>query len=77
MLEVTSINAAKTRLARLEKLRLIEVIPSERGSWGSSLNGYRLGTGEGTQVFQVVLETRERSIKSKRRSRGSPPGCGG
>lgn len=69
MLAVTSTNAAKTRLARLEKLGLIEVLPSERGSWGSSLNGYRLGTGEGTQVFHAVMETRERSINSKQRSR--------
>ena len=62
MLELNSRNAVKTRLARLEGMGLIEVLPSERGSWGSLLNGYRMGTGEGTQVFQAVMEARERSM---------------
>ena len=69
MLAVNTRNAAKTRLARLEKLGMIEVLPSERGSWGTSLNGYRLGTGERTQVFQAVMETRERSLNRLKQSR--------
>ena len=69
LLAVSSKNAAKTRLARLEKLGLIEVLPSERGSWGSSLNGYRLGTGEGTQAFHAVMDARDRSINRLRNSR--------
>jgi len=73
MLAVNSTNAAKTRLARLEKLGLIEVLPSERGSWGSSLNGYRLGRGEGTQVFQGVMEARERSITRLKKAKEAQP----
>jgi hypothetical protein len=73
MLAVNSINAAKTRLARLEKLGLIEVVPSERGFWGSSPNGYRLGIGERTQVFQAVMEARERSINRLQHLREAQP----
>jgi hypothetical protein len=69
LLAVNSKNAAKTRLARLEKLGLVEILASERGSWGSSLNGYRLGTGDGTKAFQAVMEARERSIKRLKSSR--------
>ncbi len=69
ILAVNSLNAAKTRLARLEQLGLIEVLPCERGPWGSSPNGYRLGTGEGTQTFQGVMAARERSLIRKKKTR--------
>ena len=70
MLGRTSSNTIKTRLARLEVLGLIEILPSERGPSGTSLNCYRLrGVGDGQVrplVAQSALQAQERAASRKR-----------
>jgi hypothetical protein len=69
MLGINSLNAIKTRLARLEDLGLIEVQPAERGSWGTSLNCYRLRVENEPLAFKSVMEARELFLARRRKER--------
>ena len=67
LLGITSINAIKTRLARLEELGLIEVQPSECGPGGCSPNAFRLRVENEPPAFRAVMEARERTLTRKRK----------
>jgi hypothetical protein len=49
----------KSRLARAEELGLIEVLPGERGPWGTTANQYRLRWANdgraATRTFRAVM----------------------
>jgi len=66
LLDLQSVNAAKTRLARLEALGLIEVQPGERGPWGTLPNRYRLRWANDGQaasrIFHAVMRGRSRQM---------------
>lgn len=73
LLELRSINAVKSRLARLEELGLIEVQLGERGPWGTTPNRYRLRWANDGQpasrTFHGVLTGRSRQLGRKREAR--------
>lgn len=79
LLELGSINAVKARLARLEAMGLIEVLPGERGAWGTTANRYRLrwrDVGDASsRAFRATLHDRSRQLLRKREARagGYPP----
>lgn len=79
LLELGSVNAVKVRLARLEALGLIQVLPGERGVWGTTANRYRLrwqnADGASSRAFRAALRDRSRQLLRKREARagGYPP----
>jgi len=73
ILRVQNRNTVRNRLARAEALGLIEIIPGERGEWGTTANRYRLrweNDGEAApRAFHGVLRTRQREMARKQESR--------
>jgi hypothetical protein len=72
LLELQSLNAAKTRLARLEAMGLLEVQPGQRGLSGTTPNRYRLRWANdwqaATRTFHAVLDERTRRMGRHRQA---------
>jgi hypothetical protein len=73
-LELQTVNAVRVRLAKLEAMGLIEVLPGRRGPSGSSPYRFRV-RWEGSEekvsaVFAKTLDTHEREVARMRRAKG-------
>jgi hypothetical protein len=73
LLDVQERNTVRSRLATLEAMALIEVLPGTRGPWGTRANSYRLrwvDDGEHPpRTFKAVLQRRQREAERKREGR--------
>jgi hypothetical protein len=69
LLELQSINAVRTRLARLEEMGLIMVLPGERGPRGATPHRFRLRWANdartASRTLQAVLNDRARQMSRK------------
>lgn len=73
LMPLKSLNAAKTRLARLEAMGLLEVQAGRRGPWGMAPNRYRLRWANdglaASHAFDAALRDRTRQMNRKCQAR--------